>query len=40
MGGVKKRLAGWKKTSKSDPSKTFLSVAVSDYLEQKDDAPF
>ena len=40
LNGEKKRLAGWKKTSKSDPSKTFLSVAVSDYLEQKDDAPF
>jgi uncharacterized protein (DUF736 family) len=40
LNGEKKRLAGWKKTSKSDPSKTFLSVAVSDYLEQKEDAPF
>ena len=40
LNGEKKRLAGWKKTSKSDPSKTLLSVAVSDYLEQKDEAPF
>jgi uncharacterized protein (DUF736 family) len=34
MGGVKKRLAGWKKTSKSDPSMTFLSISVSDFQEQ------
>ncbi len=50
MGGVKKRLAGWKKTSKSDPSMTFLSISVSDFQEQTeqpvkqtqddDDAPF
>ena len=32
--GEKKRLAGWKKTSKSDPSKTFLSLAVSEYQDQ------
>jgi|TARA_R100001463_G_scaffold23195_4_gene55687 uncharacterized protein (DUF736 family) len=50
MGGVKKRLAGWKKTSKSDPSMTFLSISVSDFQEQTeqpvkqtqddDDTPF
>jgi|TARA_R110002072_G_scaffold233212_1_gene390633 hypothetical protein len=34
MDGVKKRLAGWKKTSKSDPSKTFLSLSVSDFQEK------
>tara|TARA_R110000744_G_scaffold146105_1_gene258929 strand:- start:1667 stop:1906 length:240 start_codon:yes stop_codon:yes gene_type:complete len=32
--GVKKRLAGWKKTSKSDPSKSFLSLSVSDFQEK------
>ncbi len=32
--GVKKRLAGWQKTSKSDPSKTFLSLSMSDFQEQ------
>ena len=37
MGGVKKRLAGWKKTSKSDPSMTFLSISVSDFQEQKEE---
>ena len=37
LNGVKKRLAGWKKTSKSDPSKTFLSVSVSDFLEKKEE---
>jgi len=48
MGGVKKRLAGWKKTSKSDPSINFLSLSISDYQEQSnqqsiqedDDTPF
>ena len=50
MGGVKKRLAGWKKTSKSDPSMTFLSISVTDFQEQTeqpvkqtqddDDTPF
>ena len=39
LNGEKKRLAGWKKTSKSDPSKTFLSISVSDYME-KNDSPF
>jgi hypothetical protein len=39
MDGVKKRLAGWKKTSKSDPSKSFLSLSVSDFQEQKDPSP-
>lgn len=34
INGEKKRLAGWKKTVKSDPSKTFLSLAISDYQEQ------
>lgn len=34
MNGEKKRLAGWKKTSKSDPSKTFLSISVSDFQNQ------
>ena len=29
INGEKKRLAGWKKTVKSDPSKTFLSLAIS-----------
>ena len=37
MGGVKKRLAGWKKTSKSDPSMTFLSISVSDFQEKKEE---
>ena len=37
MGGVKKRLAGWKKTSKSDPSMSFLSISVSDFLEKKEE---
>ena len=36
VNGEKKRLAGWKKTSKSDPSKTFLSLAVSEYQDQPD----
>lgn len=36
INGEKKRLAGWKKTSKSDPSKTFLSLAVSEYQDQPD----
>lgn len=48
LGGVKKRLAGWKKISKSDPSKTFLSISVTDFQEQSpqqsiqedDDMPF
>jgi len=35
VNGQKLRLAGWKKTSKSDPSKTFLSVAVSEYQTQQ-----
>lgn len=35
INGEKKRLAGWKKTVKSDPSKTFLSLAISDYQEQQ-----
>ena len=34
LNGEKKRLAGWKKTSKSDPSKTFLSISVSDFQNQ------
>ena len=34
INGEKKRLAGWKKTVKSDPSKTFLSLAISDYQEK------
>tara|TARA_R100001594_G_scaffold105086_1_gene139717 strand:+ start:146 stop:400 length:255 start_codon:yes stop_codon:yes gene_type:complete len=34
INGEKKRLAGWKKTSKSDPTKTFLSLAVSEYQDQ------
>ena len=34
INGEKKRLAGWKKTVKSDPSKTFLSLAISDYQDQ------
>jgi uncharacterized protein (DUF736 family) len=34
INGEKKRLAGWKKTKKSDPSKTFLSLAISDYQEK------
>ena len=38
LNGEKKRLAGWKKTSKSDPSKTFLSVSVSDFLERKEES--
>lgn len=37
MGGVKKRLAGWKKTSKSDPSMTFLSISVSDFQDKKEE---
>ena len=37
LNGEKKRLAGWKRTSKSDPSKTFLSVSVSDFLEKKEE---
>ncbi len=39
INGEKKRLAGWKKTQKSDPSKTFLSLAISDYQEQSDQNP-
>jgi uncharacterized protein (DUF736 family) len=39
MNGVKKRLAGWKKASKSDPSKSFISLSVSDFQEQKDTQP-
>lgn len=38
MGGVKKRLAGWKKTSKSDPSMTFLSISVSDFQDKKEES--
>ena len=34
INGSKKRLAGWKKTSKSDPSMNFLSLSISDYQEQ------
>lgn len=37
LNGQKKRLAGWKKTSKSDPSMTFLSISVSDFLEKKEE---
>ena len=37
MGGVKKRLAGWKKTSKSDPSMSFLSISVSDFQGKKEE---
>jgi uncharacterized protein (DUF736 family) len=37
IGGVKKRLAGWKKTSKSDPSMTFLSISVSDFQDKKEE---
>ena len=48
INGSKKRLAGWKKTSKSDPSMYFLSLSISDYQEQSnqqsiqedDDTPF
>jgi len=39
INGNKKRLAGWKKTSKSDPSKTFLSLAVSDFQEKPEGTP-
>ena len=31
--------SGWKKTSKSDPSKTFLSLAVSDFQEKPEGTP-
>ena len=37
LNGEKKRLAGWKKTSKSDPSMTFLSISVSDFQEKKEE---
>ena len=37
MGGVKKRLAGRKKPSKSDPSMPILSISVSDFQEKKEE---
>tara|TARA_R100000234_G_C5003359_1_gene181395 strand:+ start:1414 stop:1620 length:207 start_codon:yes stop_codon:yes gene_type:complete len=35
INGEKKRLAGWKKVAKADPSKTFLSISISDFQEKE-----